>query len=170
MPSANYLYSNAHAAALARLQGLEQVEDPDSIAALEGLGDLSGWHCLEVGAGAGSVARWLSHRVGPNGHVVATDADPRFLEPLVSNSLEVWRHDIVHDALPLAAFDLVHFRHVLIHLAGSAAAALDQLCAALKPGGVLLIEESDFDGATAANTTPPALREIYDTGPIADDS
>ena len=33
-----------------------------------------GWRCLEVGAGGGSIARWLGQRVGPTGRVIATDA------------------------------------------------------------------------------------------------
>jgi ubiquinone/menaquinone biosynthesis C-methylase UbiE len=37
-----------------------------------------GWRCLEVGAGRGSMAVWLAQRVGPSGHVVATDVDVGF--------------------------------------------------------------------------------------------
>ncbi len=164
MHSPDYLYSNAHAAALERLQELERIEDPDTVAALESLGNLTGWHCLEVGAGAGSIARWLAQRVGPMGCVDATDLDPRFLEPMASDTMEVWRQDVVRDALPAENFDLIHARHVLIHLGGGVAAALDNLCQSLKPAGMLLIEESDFAGARAADTTPESLQAVYDTG------
>jgi ubiquinone/menaquinone biosynthesis C-methylase UbiE len=39
----------------------------------------SGWRCLKVGAGGGSVAAWLCDRVGPSGSVLATDLDPVIL-------------------------------------------------------------------------------------------
>ncbi|MEV7285058.1 hypothetical protein AB0O01_10950 [Streptomyces sp. NPDC093252] len=32
-----------------------------------------GMRCLEVGAGGGSIARWLAGRVAPGGSVLATD-------------------------------------------------------------------------------------------------
>ena len=63
-----------------------------------------GWHCLEVGGGGGSIARWLSERVGPAGRVLVTDIDTRFLEPVNLPNLEVLRHDITRDPLPDGAF------------------------------------------------------------------
>lgn len=35
---------------------------------------------LDVGAGGGSISQWLCDRVGPEGSVVAVDADTRFLD------------------------------------------------------------------------------------------
>jgi 2-polyprenyl-3-methyl-5-hydroxy-6-metoxy-1,4-benzoquinol methylase len=32
-----------------------------------------GWRRLEVGAGGGSIASWFAHRMGSEGHVLATD-------------------------------------------------------------------------------------------------
>jgi SAM-dependent methyltransferase len=159
-----YLYANGHSAALSRLQGLASIEDPATIAILTHLGDLSGWHCLEVGGGAGSIASWLAQRVGPMGRIDVTDIDPRFLEPLADGTIEVWRQDVVRDTLPHANFDLIHVRHVLLHLGEGVAAALDNLCQSLKPAGLLLIEESDFSGAGAIDSTPDALRATYTAG------
>ncbi|MFK7955045.1 MAG: hypothetical protein AB8B96_03035 [Lysobacterales bacterium] len=56
MKSSTYLYSNSQTQAGSRLRGLESIEDQATIAALESLGDLKGLNCLEVGAGAGSIA------------------------------------------------------------------------------------------------------------------
>jgi SAM-dependent methyltransferase len=106
------------------------------------LGVIQGWHCLEVGAGGGSVAVWLCERVGSSGHVLATDLDTRFLEGLDYSNLEVRRHDIVSDALPEGAFDLVHARMVLMHLTARER-ALHNMVGALKPGGWLLVEQID---------------------------
>jgi len=105
-----------------------------------------GWHCLEVGGGGGSIARWLSERVGDAGRVLVTDIDIGFLEALAIPRLEVLRHDITRDPLPERAFDLVHTRMVLIHLP-EPDDVLRRLVAALKPGGWLVCEE--FDGGSS---------------------
>jgi hypothetical protein len=62
-----------------RLGLLCQALDPLTQGRLDRLGVQPGWSCLEVGAGAGSVARALAARAGPGGRVVATDVDTRFL-------------------------------------------------------------------------------------------
>ena len=62
-----------------RLALLTQFADPITTRRLTDLGVGRGWRCLEVGAGNGSIARWLASRVGSEGRVVATDLNPRFL-------------------------------------------------------------------------------------------
>ena len=47
--------------------------DPATFRHLDGLGLAQGWRCWEVGAGGTSVVDFLSERVGPAGHVLATD-------------------------------------------------------------------------------------------------
>lgn len=61
--------------------GLEATFDPSTIGYLTGVGVTAGWACWEIGAGGGSIARWLAERVGPTGSVLATDIDPRFIPP-----------------------------------------------------------------------------------------
>lgn len=107
------------------------------------IGITRGWACLEVGAGAGSIARWLAHRVGPTGRVVATDLDTRFFDDAAEANLEVWLHDITRDPLPTAEFDLVHVRW-LLDLLPEREVLVEKLIVALKPGGWLLIEEPDM--------------------------
>jgi SAM-dependent methyltransferase len=102
----------------------------------------AGWQCLEVGGGGGSIASWLSARVGAAGRVLVTDIDTRFLEALRSPNLDVLRHDITRDPLPEGTFDLVHTRMVLIHLP-ERNDVLKRLAAALRPGGWLVCEEFD---------------------------
>jgi hypothetical protein len=77
-----YPYTNDGADARQRLNLLEEVFDPDTIRCLEHLGVSKGWHCLEVSAGAGSIAIWLSMRVGSAGRVLATDSNTCLLEPV----------------------------------------------------------------------------------------
>jgi len=140
---AGYGLDNAWHKALTRLRSLEQSLDPATTRHLRARGVGAGWRCLEVGAGAGSVARWLCGQVCPGGEVVATDIDTRFLETHSEANLRVLRHDITADNLPPAAFDLVHCRLVLAHLPDRHA-VLSKLAAALRPGGQLVAEEMDF--------------------------
>jgi SAM-dependent methyltransferase len=139
---AEYLLDNATREAPIRFAALSAMFDPGTIRHLQECGVGRGWHCLEVGGGGGSIASWLADCVGPTGRVLATDIDPRFLEPLRFPNLEVQRHDIATDPLPEAAFDLVHARLVLMHLP-ERERALAGMISALKPGGWLIDEEYD---------------------------
>jgi SAM-dependent methyltransferase len=142
-----YLLDNAAPEAPARFSALSELYDASTIHHLTRLGLGQGWRCWEIGAGEGSIARWLCGRVGPTGSVLATDIDTRFLDQCIAPNLTVRRHDIVSDPLPAERFDLVHARLVLVHLPGREA-ALQRMIAALKPGGWLLTEE--FDSASQA--------------------
>ena len=138
----HYTFDNSGTQAATRFAALANIFDPGTISQLEKIGVRGGWHCLEVGAGGGSIADWLCDRVGVNGSVLATDIDTRFVETLGRPNLEVRRHDIVSDLLPQAAFDLVHFRLVLGHLPNRNE-VLGRLVTALRPGGWMLAEEFD---------------------------
>jgi 2-polyprenyl-3-methyl-5-hydroxy-6-metoxy-1,4-benzoquinol methylase len=50
-----------------RLGLLERLADPITLRRLQSLGVGVGWRCLEVGAGHGSIVRWLARQVGPQG-------------------------------------------------------------------------------------------------------
>src|SRR5687768_10129658 len=110
MNAERYVFDNAaEQQARERFAALPRLYDPGTIRHLAALGVGAGWRCLEVGAGGGSIARWLAQRVGSTGYVVATDLDTRFLEPLareVGPPLAVQRHDVTADPLPEASFDL----------------------------------------------------------------
>jgi ubiquinone/menaquinone biosynthesis C-methylase UbiE len=126
----------------ARLRSLQQTSDSSTISHFNTVGVGSGWRCLEIGAGAGSIAGWLGTRVGPTGSVLATDINVDRLGDLPGN-VEVRQHDIRHEELEPAAYDLVHCRFVLMHLADPVA-ALKKMTASLVPGGWLVVEEGDF--------------------------
>ena len=55
----------------------ERERDAGTIRYLEEIGVSSGWRCLEVGGGGGTIAEWLCQRVGTAGHGAATDLDTR---------------------------------------------------------------------------------------------
>lgn len=144
-----YGLANEWQHARARLDAVEGWLDPPTIRLLTALGVGSGWRCLEVGAGGGSIANWLCDRVGPSGHVLALDLNTRFLTGLDKPNLEVRQADITVDDLPTAAFDLAHVRLMLMHLTEQGRTeALRKMVAALKPRGHLLAEEMDFTTLT----------------------
>jgi SAM-dependent methyltransferase len=138
----DYVLDNASPQTEVRFAALAQIFDPGTMRHINGLGIGRGWRCLEIGAGAGTIANWLADKVGLDGHVVATDIDTRFLEQLGRSNLEIRRHNIVSDPLPSCAFDLVHLRLVLLHLP-ERRKVLERLLATLKPGGWILAEEFD---------------------------
>jgi SAM-dependent methyltransferase len=125
-----------------RLELLEQCLDPTTARSLDAVGVEPGWRCLEVGGGGGSVTRMLCERVGPTGRVGAVDLDTRFLDEIRSDNLDVYRQDVVADGLPGRGYDLIHARMLLIHLP-TREKFLEELTAALRPGGWLLVEELD---------------------------
>src|SRR5579884_3215226 len=138
-----YLLDDDWQDARRRLALLEHWLDPGTIHQLQTLGVGAGWRCLVVGGGGGSIVEWLCRQVGPSGCILATDVNTRFLEALDYPNLKVRRHDILADELvESAAFDLVHVRFVLMHLADPSR-AVRRMVAALKPGGWLLAEEGD---------------------------
>jgi predicted O-methyltransferase YrrM len=141
-----------------RLAYLAEARDPRTFVILDQLGlrgDHSAW---ELGAGAGTVAAWMGERVGPNGHVWSTDIDTQF-HGTVPGNVRVEQHDVVHDAVPKGAFDVVHARAVLQHI-GERDSVLETLVDALKPGGVIVIEESDFQ-AFSAQKLPEPLASVH---------
>ena len=120
-----------------RLMLLQEVFDGESQRLFDRVGVRPGWQCLEVGAGAGSVARLLADRVGA-ANVVATDMSTALLGPLAESGVRVLRHDVTTDDAP-GEFDLIHSRLVLEHVT-QRDLALRRMASWLKPGGVLLVE------------------------------
>jgi SAM-dependent methyltransferase len=140
---ATYIFDNAWARARERLTAVEARSDPGTVRNLEALDVRPGWHCLEVGAGGGSIADWLCNRVGRSGRVVAIDIDTRFVGQLDHPNLEVRTQDVAATgALETGVYDLVHARLLLEHVPGRDQ-ALSNMVAALKPGGWIQLEELD---------------------------
>ena len=147
----SYLLDTSNHAELNRLHASSDLWDPFTLRRLDEIGVGEGWRCLEIGAGAGSVAAWLVGRVGASGSVVATDIETRWLHSIDATNLEVRHHNVVDD--PLAdGYDLIHARLVLEHLPQHEVVA-GKLASALRPGGWLVVE--DYDLRTIAVTDPP---------------
>jgi SAM-dependent methyltransferase len=140
---AGYALDNSWDRAKRRLALLEQYLDPMTKRRMCALGVCRGSQCLEVGAGGGSIARWLSEQVGPTGKVLATDINIALLEGFNLPNVEAKRHDITKDSIPDSSFDFVHARWLLHHLPNPEL-AVRRMIGALRPGGWLLLEEVDF--------------------------
>jgi SAM-dependent methyltransferase len=140
--SGEYVLPNSEAVAAARFAAFEALFDPSTFRHLDALGVGPGWRCWEVGAGGTSVVRWLAERVGPGGRVLATDIDVSRVSAAAGDAVEVRRHDVGTEPAPAEAFDLVHARLVLVHVAARDQ-ALAAMVGALRPGGWLLVEDAD---------------------------
>jgi SAM-dependent methyltransferase len=153
-----YTYDQTWQEERERLAGIERLWDDGTFALLGRLGVGPGAAVAEVGAGGGSVVEWLAERVGPQGRVFAADLFTRFIEPLAGGPVEVHNHDILAAPLPAAEFDVVHARLLVEHIGTGAVA---NLCAGLRPGGVLLLEDYDF-GCSGAHPDDPEVTSTVD--------
>jgi 2-polyprenyl-3-methyl-5-hydroxy-6-metoxy-1,4-benzoquinol methylase len=133
-----YSFDNDDPESVGRHSYLSAMLDEFTFGRLARAGDLTGRRCLEVGAGGGSVARWLAGRVGPAGRVLATDLNVRHIP--TGAGYNVLQHDLVTQPVPEGPWDLIHARLVLLHIP-QREEILGRLAAALAPGGALVIED-----------------------------
>ena len=151
-----------------RLALIEQLQDQPTTRRLTELGVRDGWRCLDVGVGGGSITRWLRVRVGPEGAVVALDLDTRFVDG--EAGIEARTGDILTVDLEPGAYDLVHCRALLHHLAGHQQTALERMRKALRPGGILIATEP-YTGPMLDSRTPAwvaSARALHAAMPGAD--
>ncbi|MBI1918847.1 MAG: class I SAM-dependent methyltransferase [Planctomycetes bacterium] len=164
MSETPYVFEGSrHDAELERLRALEGVFDSATRKRLLATGLGLGWRCLEVGAGAGSIAKWMGDTVGETGHVLAVDMNPRFLSAIESANLGVQEADIRTARIEPESFDLAHARFVLIHVPDGTE-ALAAMIRCLKPGGWLVLEEPDFSCSRALAGRPElccAFRNVH---------
>ncbi|MFD7612651.1 class I SAM-dependent methyltransferase [Streptomyces sp. NPDC059828] len=112
--------------------------DDITMTRLRALGVGPGWHCLDVGAGTGTVSRRLLDEAGV-ASVLAVDRDLRFLTR--RPGLDVLEADVTAPDFDPGRFRLVHARFVLMHLPerDRVITALAELVA---PGGVLVLSDA----------------------------
>jgi SAM-dependent methyltransferase len=142
MAMTSYLLDNAAPQAGGRFAGLEACYDQATFGHLSALGLGEGWRCWEIGAGGGSVVRWMAAQVGDSGSVLGTDLNLDWIDAGMPRQAELRLHDVTSDEIPSSAYDLIHARLVLLHLPGRDE-VIERLVAALAPGGWLVLEEFD---------------------------
>ncbi|MEU3397314.1 methyltransferase [Streptomyces filamentosus] len=158
-PPQGYVFDNDSPHSARHHASLEEALDPLTLGHLREAGVAPGMDCLEIGAGAGSVARGLLRLVGPGGTVTATDVKPGRIAP--EPGLTVLAHDVVTDPLPEAGYDVVVARLVLQHLP-ERQAVLRRLVRALRPGGLLQVDEFDAGHEPCLLAPSPADARLYE--------
>ncbi|MFJ3901776.1 class I SAM-dependent methyltransferase [Streptomyces sp. NPDC090025] len=136
--------------------------DAFTLARLRALGAGPGWHCLDVGAGTGTVARALLDEAGVSS-VLAVDRDVRFLAERPVPGLEARRADVTAPDFAPGRFRLVHARFVLMHLP-ERERLIARLAELVEPGGVLVLSDAvDLTSAAARPGTPytRAMRAMW---------
>ena len=140
-PAPAYTFSNSSPQAETQLDLLQHMLDPHTIGHVSSLNLAPDARCWEIGAGAGSIARWLATE--PQRQVIATDIDTTHLD--TGGRVQAITHDITSAELPEPGpYDLIHARLVLLHLP-QRLDILGRLVDSLAPGGWLMLEEFDCE-------------------------
>ncbi|MCT7356808.1 methyltransferase domain-containing protein [Streptomyces sp. 15-116A] len=134
------LFEPERAGEAARIDAAALVYDPVTTRRLRALGVGPGLRCLEVGAGTGTVARWLVEEAGVE-EVVALDRDTGALAGLAGPRLRVVVADLTDERVRPGSFDLIHARFVLMHLA-ERRRIVSRLAGWLNPGGWLVLGDA----------------------------
>jgi len=147
----------------ARLRRQAQLWDPTAFALFDRIKVRRGWRVLEVGPGKGSLHMELRRRV--KGPIDAVERSHVFADLLRSRCRRdgfgqgtIWETDLIAAGLPAATYDLIFARWVFLFLPDPDA-HLRKLVAALKPGGVLAIE--DYCRATMRRVPEPPHWENF---------
>jgi ubiquinone/menaquinone biosynthesis C-methylase UbiE len=134
-----------------RLLVLARDRWPDT-AALFGRAGLSpGMRCLDLGCGGGEVTMEIARLVAPGGSVTGIDMDEVKLglgrQAAAGRGLGhvEFRLLNVQDWDEPGGYDAVYSRFLLQHLS-QPVGLLRRMWAAVRPGGVLIVEDADFDG------------------------
>jgi SAM-dependent methyltransferase len=130
-----------------RLVAQGEVFDPLTRRLLERAGLVSGMRVLDLGSGAGNVARLAAEIVGPRGAVVGVERDPAAVELARRRTDAPTIEFRVGDVQTLdgieRGFDAVIGRLVLMYLADPAA-ALRRAASRLRSGGLICVQEADL--------------------------
>ena len=134
-----------------RLRVLSRVMAPMTARHLERAGVAPGARCLDVGCGGGDVTLMLAALAGPEGEAVGVDVDEVKLQLARDEADDAgvgnveYRHAAVDELPADGAFDVAYARFLLTHLPDPAA-ALRHMIAAVRPGGVVAVQDIDYSG------------------------
>jgi ubiquinone/menaquinone biosynthesis C-methylase UbiE len=137
-------------AAVRRLTVLHRVYSPAGRRILLRAGLKPGMTAADFGCGVGATTCMLAEMVGPSGHVTGIDLSTSQLEQGRDLCKAEGRTNAFFleasataTGLPRNSLDLVYCRFLLLHLVDPAA-ALREMLAILKPGGLLVVEDGDL--------------------------
>lgn len=135
----------------ARLAVVARVLFPTTRSLLDRFEPLQGGVLIDAGCGGGDVTFELAARAGPTGRAIGLDVDDVKLgfaraEAAAQGIANVeFRKADVSNAWPAAGASLVYIRFVLMHLVDPGR-MLARARQALRPGGVLVVEDVDYGG------------------------
>ncbi|MEM9515790.1 MAG: class I SAM-dependent methyltransferase [Actinomycetota bacterium] len=138
-----YVFDHAQSGEEDRLHEMASLLDTFSRFAIGNIGIGPGARCIEVGAGNGSLSKWLAEQVGPDGEVLATDLDLALMDGLEAPNLTVAQFDVVNDELPMDQPDFIFMRAVVHHLP-QRRALIERFLEWVRPGGYVYLEEPDL--------------------------
>lgn len=137
----------------------DRVSEADSV--MDRAGVVPGMTVADIGAGEGYYTVRLATRVGTNGRVLAQDIVPEVRDALAArvnrerlDNVSVKLGEPDNPKLPAGSFDRVFMVH-MYHEIGQPYAFLWHLRPALRPGGRVIVVDSDRP--TQNHGTPPAL-------------
>jgi SAM-dependent methyltransferase len=134
-----------------RLRILSRVMRPTTLSLFDRVGIKEQMACLDVGCGGGDVTLDLAELVGSDGSVIGWDIDEIKLglarheaEEKGVGNVEFSIFDIGQSEAA-SEFDLVYTRFLLTHLRDPAG-ALSKIRQALRPGGIVIVEDIEITG------------------------
>ena len=131
------------------LELMNRFQEPEVLAAIADLQLPEGSHGLDVGCGVGLYAQWLADAIGPDGHILAIDHNPervqdtvqRLQRTSVADRITVQEGNGTDLTLPDKHVDWVWCADVLHHI-DDAVGTLREFQRVLRPGGCIVIKES----------------------------
>ena len=134
-----------------RLLLLSRDRWPDTAALFGRAGLRPGMRCIDLGCGGGEVTLEMAKLVAPDGTVTGVDIDPVKIGLARTAAAERDVHNVEFLAANVNSWDepdscdVVYSRFLLQHLT-EPVDLLRRMWAAVRSGGVLIIEDADFDG------------------------
>ena len=142
-----------------RLQALARTVAPSTGALFDRVGLRDGMRCCDLGCGPGVVSFTLVERVAPSGEVVGVDMDEVKLDLARREAAERGITNITFRAGDVTAwdepapYDVVYARFLLQHLKHPRE-LLAPMWAGVRPGGVLIVEDSISRSRSASRPGP----------------
>ena len=148
-----------------RLRVLSRVMRPTTLSLFQRVGVCPGMVCLDVGCGGGDVSFDIARLVGPAGRVVGVDIDEIKIEIAGGEAVAQqianieFRFANIDEIEPEAEFDFAYSRFVLSHLRDPAT-ALAKIRRAIRPGGIVVVADTDFRGQFCDPDSPALWRFV----------
>jgi ubiquinone/menaquinone biosynthesis C-methylase UbiE len=141
---------------------------PTTLPLLQRAGIREGMNCLDLGCGAGEVTFEIARLVGPSGSVVGMDMDLVKLEIGRRRAAQEgftnieFRHSDVFEWDDDSVYGLIFVRFLLTHLP-EGERVVPKLLRALRPGGILAVEDINFQGYVShpANSAHDRYVNLY---------